>query len=577
MFSTTDPDSGDTFTYSLAPGEGSADNSSFTIFGGNILSTSVPFNYEAKSSYSIRVRTTDQSGLTFEEPFTVTVTNVNETPTDISLSAGSAAENAAVGAVVGTLSTTDPDSGDTFTYTLASGTGSADNDSFNISDNSLCISASFDYETKNSYSIRVRTTDQSGLWFEEPFTITVTNVNETPTDISLSASNVTENAPAGTVVGTLSTTDPDSGDTFTYTLASGTGSADNDSFNISDNSLRISASFDYETKNSYSIRVRTTDQGGLWFEEPFTITVTDSSLDFSLSNTHVTTAQSIVGTLSTVGEGVQYMYTLQSSGSICSAANGADNSRFQVDGNALIRLATTLEGTYQICLQTEDTNLEALQKSYTIDVTASATQPSTWTAELTSNKVVDGDPVGTLVGIVVSSVAGTTFKLTDSAIFPLNSAFNLSSNGSLTLAVSANIHLQQNYPIRILATAPDGSTLIIDALIRVMKDGEDAGAAAGDDHGEVVEGGVIEVDVLANDTMSSGAASWKTHEIIHYPDHGTARIGSIIYAANSGYVGTDTITYRACDNLDFCVVGELTLTVRAFSASHIYLPIVIIR
>jgi CSLREA domain-containing protein len=573
MLSTTDPDSGDTFKYTLESGTGSADNGSF-IISGNILSTSVPFNYEAKNSYSIRVRTTDQGGLWFEKQFTVTVTNVNETPTDISLSATSVAENAPAGTTVGLLSTTDPDSGDTFTYTLAPGEGSVDNDSFNISDSSLRTSASFDYEAKSSYSIRVRTTDQGGLWFEQPFTITVTNVNETPTDISLSATSVAEDAAIDTVVGTLSTTDPYSGNTFTYTLAPGEGSADNDSFNISDNSLRTSASFDYATKNSYTIRVRTTDQGGLRFEQPFTITVTNSPLDFSLSNTHVTTAQSFVGTLSTVGERGQYTYTLQSSGSICSAANGADNSKFQVDGNALRRLATTLEGTYQVCLQTEDAKLEVLQKTYTIDVTASAPQPSTWTAELTSNQVIDGDPAGTLVGTVVSSVAGTTFKLTDSAIFPLNSAFDLSSDGSLTLAISANIHIQQNYPIRILATAPDGSTLSIDALIRVMKDGEDAGAAAGDDHGEVVEGGVIELDVLANDTMSNGASSWKTHEIIRYPDHGTARIGSIIYSPNSGYVGTDTITYRACDNLDFCVVGKLTLTV---SVSHTYLPIVVFR
>ena len=38
---------------------------------------------------------------------------------------------------------------------------------------------------------------------------------------------------ADAVVGTLSTTDPDAGNTFTYTLVSGTGSTDNGAFNIS--------------------------------------------------------------------------------------------------------------------------------------------------------------------------------------------------------------------------------------------------------------------------------------------------------------------------------------------------------
>ena len=46
---------------------------------------------------------------------------------------------------------------------------------------------------------------------------------------------------------------------FTYTLVTGTGSTDNGSFTINGNQLKTAASFNYETKNSYSIRVCTTD------------------------------------------------------------------------------------------------------------------------------------------------------------------------------------------------------------------------------------------------------------------------------------------------------------------------------
>ena len=99
--------------------------------------------------------------------------------------------------------------------------------------------------------------------------------NSSPTDISLSNSTVAENQLAGTAVGTLSTTDPDAGNTFTYTLVSGAGSADNSSFTIAGNSLQTAAIFDYESKNSYNIRARTTDQGGLWYEKPFVVSVSD--------------------------------------------------------------------------------------------------------------------------------------------------------------------------------------------------------------------------------------------------------------------------------------------------------------
>src|SRR5690606_13563812 len=138
-----------------------------------------------------------------------------------------------------------------------------DNASFNILGDSLRATAAFDYETKSSYSVRIRTTDGGGLYYEKAFTITVTDVNETPTDIALSASTIAENSAANTVVGTLSSTDPDAGASFTYTLVSGTGDTDNASFTTSGNSLRTSAVFDFETKSSYSIRVRTTDGGGL--------------------------------------------------------------------------------------------------------------------------------------------------------------------------------------------------------------------------------------------------------------------------------------------------------------------------
>lgn len=100
-------------------------------------------------------------------------------------------------------------------------------------------------------------------------------LNHAPTDISLSASSIAENNAVGDVIGSLSTTDQDAGNTFTYSLVSGTGSTDNASFSITDANLKAGIAFDYETKSSYSIRVRTTDQGGLYFEKVFTITVTD--------------------------------------------------------------------------------------------------------------------------------------------------------------------------------------------------------------------------------------------------------------------------------------------------------------
>ncbi|MGK7955790.1 MAG: peptidylprolyl isomerase, partial [Crocosphaera sp.] len=97
--------------------------------------------------------------------------------------------------------------------------------------------------------------------------------NQSPTDLNLSNSRIREHQPIETVIGEFITTDPDTGNTFTYTLVPGIGSTDNNVFTIENNQLKTNAIFDYETKNFYNIRVRTTDQDGLSFEKALTINI----------------------------------------------------------------------------------------------------------------------------------------------------------------------------------------------------------------------------------------------------------------------------------------------------------------
>jgi len=101
-------------------------------------------------------------------------------------------------------------------------------------------------------------------------TLTVNAANNPPTDIALSKSNIDENQAVNALVGSLSTTDPDAGDTFTYSFCGGTDDA---SFAISGNSLQSAVIFDYEAKNSYSVCIRSTDGGTLSTTKPFTITI----------------------------------------------------------------------------------------------------------------------------------------------------------------------------------------------------------------------------------------------------------------------------------------------------------------
>ena len=92
-----------------------------------------------------------------------------------------------------------------------------------------------------------------------------------PTDLDLNNQSVSEEQAIGTVVGTLSASDPDRYESFTYSLVSGKGDDDNDSFSIAGDQLKTTKVFDYETKSVYRIRVRVTDAGGLYYDDRFTI------------------------------------------------------------------------------------------------------------------------------------------------------------------------------------------------------------------------------------------------------------------------------------------------------------------
>ena len=133
----------------------------------------------ANGTVIVKVKATDNGDpeKSFVQDITVTVGNVNEAPTDIALSKATIAENSAVGAEVGILSATDPDLGDTFTFSL---TDSA-NGAFKIENGKLVVadSSKLDFEKAASHQVKIAVKDAGGLTFEKVVTIGVTDVVET--------------------------------------------------------------------------------------------------------------------------------------------------------------------------------------------------------------------------------------------------------------------------------------------------------------------------------------------------------------------------------------------------------------
>ncbi len=273
-FRTTFVDPTETYTYMLVSGEGDQDNGSFSIAQNKLLTAEV-FDYSVKSEYSIRVKALGNLGHHFWRSFTISVRRLEmNPPEDVFLSYSAVQENAGSDVFVGAFSCADPDAGDTCTYMLVDGPGRQDNATFAIDGSNLRALDSFDFETKSSYSILVRATDRTGLGIQKVFQISVINLSDNaPVNLLLSNNEVVELKPVNTFIGAFTAEDTDPADTFRYQLVSGEGSADNSSFNIYQNFLRSSFVFDSQARDTYTIRVRVTDQTNRFLEKIFTIKV----------------------------------------------------------------------------------------------------------------------------------------------------------------------------------------------------------------------------------------------------------------------------------------------------------------
>lgn len=270
--STEDPDTNDSHSYDFIAGTGDTDNALFSIEGSE-LRAAVSLNFEEKPSYSVRIVSTDVAGAGYEKTFTITVNDINDAPEVLELDNDTADENQESGISIGSLTATDDDPNDTHTYSLVAGTGDTDNASFTLEGAELKAAVAFNYEDKNAYSILVRADDGNGGVLDTQFTINVSDVNETPTDLLLSNSTVAEGQESGVEVGTLSATDEDTNDSYTYELVAGDGDTGNGSFNIDNNKLLTGTSFTFSTQSTYLVRVKVTDSGNETFEKQFTIEI----------------------------------------------------------------------------------------------------------------------------------------------------------------------------------------------------------------------------------------------------------------------------------------------------------------
>ncbi len=160
--------------------------------------------------------------------FSVNNGNPNQPPIDIELSQSNIDENISNGTVIGNLTTTDPDAGDTHTYSLIDDAGGR----FAINGNQLVVAdgSLLDFETNTSHSIAINTQDAGGLNYQETFTIALNDINEAPLAVNDTATTDEDN---NTTINVLANDTDEDGDTLSISGVTGsTGSVTIDGDNI---------------------------------------------------------------------------------------------------------------------------------------------------------------------------------------------------------------------------------------------------------------------------------------------------------------------------------------------------------
>jgi hypothetical protein len=160
----------------------------------------------------------------------------------------------------GTMDFSDGSNNKFFGYVLAADGVAEGTESFTIT-----LSNPFGGQLGWSKSVTVQITDTAG----GPGTPT----DHAPTAVTLSRNSIAENSAKNTLIGSLSTTDADSGDHFTYKLLDSAGGR----FMLSGNTIRVANGvlLDYEQHKSHVVTVRSTDSTGHILDKKLTINVAD--------------------------------------------------------------------------------------------------------------------------------------------------------------------------------------------------------------------------------------------------------------------------------------------------------------
>lgn len=504
--STIDLDTRDSFDYELLYDC----NGAFKIHASElVVADTLLVDYETTQHCELIINVTDsgEPQLSRVQSVDLTIGDVNEAPTNISLSRLWFPEAIAVGGAIAQITIDDPDNNgmhgvEKVQHHICTFNDGVDGGEFFVDQNNVIRLAKdiIDYERRSAYQgVKVKCADDGipPLTLEMAFTLTVRDVNEAPLEIVLSGASVPENAPVGTTVGFLTTTDPDIDSRFSYSFLTSSGGTVLSGekglpFVIDDHtgSLSTIEVLDYESAREFTLWVRATDENGAFVDQKFVISVDDTNdvpKAIILSDNVVTENEedAVVGVLTTVDDDINQQHSYRFVDPV-----GTDSSFFKIsEGKLVLSTPVDYEFTPTLFLKIESRDdgvpfSRSTIQEFTIIVTDVNEAPTKITVAALDGRskfsdeveVLENLPPGKLVGVLRVIDPDNSRKMVQShncSVTTNGAAFEVVNNLDLILSSTTSSAIDYETAIEhelILACNDNGSpvqSITSSILVRV--------------------------------------------------------------------------------------------------------------
>ncbi|NIB42091.1 DUF4214 domain-containing protein [Pseudomaricurvus alkylphenolicus] len=543
----SDPDIADSHQFSV-------DDDRFEVLNNQLrLKAGVFLNADTDEAIFTTITATDNGGLSTSAQFEIQVTAVNEAPTAIALTDLTFQENI-VGAEVGEITVSDPDSGDNHAFSLS-------DERFEVVSGTLKLKSDqvIDFEQESEIPLTIEVTDTGGLQFQDQFQLTVTDVNEAPTAISLDNDDVDENS-AAAIIGQIEISDVDAGDSHQISVS-------DERFEVQNNTLKLreGVALDHEAESSINLTLTAVDSGSLQLQQAFIIQVNDinenpTGIQLGGNTVEENSDAATVGSIDVIDPDAEDLHTYSVS-----------DDRFEVvDGALKLKAGVSLdfesEPLIDISVTATDSGALSLERALELEVLNTNEAPTDiQVSNLTLN---ENDTAATIGSVSVSDPDANdthTFLISDERFSILDGQVRLADGQSLDFEITPSVNID------ITAIDEGGLALLRSFTVQVQNVNE---SPAFDDDSLALEtefNTAFQGLAAVTDVDSEALA----FSIFQAADDGLVTIdgdGNFVYTPEDGFVGNDEFTLQVQDDEGLTdllpisiTVGDLRSAAEAFS------------